>query len=163
VTIRENFTDPEWTLLREAPQAVAAAVTVVGASGIGGTVKEAFSIASTMVESQSHANELIRALSTKAEVQAANQGLKEKLSQVENPDVETVRMMSLNAVKNALNVLSEKSPGDVAAYKEWISMVAQNVAQAAKEGGFLGFGGERVSQKERELIAELSAVLDLPP
>jgi len=38
--------------------------------------------------------------------------------------------------------------------------VAENVAKAAKEGGFLGFGGERVSEGEKALFADLGRVLE---
>jgi hypothetical protein len=33
------------------------------------------------------------------------------------------------------------------------------VAKAAKEGGFLGFGGERVSENEKTLLADLSSAV----
>lgn len=39
--------------------------------------------------------------------------------------------------------------------------VAQKVSEAAKEGGFLGFGGTRVSEQEAATIKELSAALGL--
>jgi hypothetical protein len=37
--------------------------------------------------------------------------------------------------------------------------VAENVARAAKEGGFLGVGGEQVSAGEKTLFAELASTL----
>jgi hypothetical protein len=35
------------------------------------------------------------------------------------------------------------------------------VAEASKEGGFLGFGGVQVSEAERTTLAEISAALNL--
>ena len=37
--------------------------------------------------------------------------------------------------------------------------VAEKVANAAKEGGFLGFGGERVSAGEKALIDNIKSAL----
>ena len=39
--------------------------------------------------------------------------------------------------------------------------VAEDAANAAKEGGFLGFGGVRVSDKERAFIDEVSKAAGL--
>ena len=37
--------------------------------------------------------------------------------------------------------------------------LADKVANAAKEGSFLGFGGERVSSNERQMIAQIETAL----
>jgi hypothetical protein len=37
--------------------------------------------------------------------------------------------------------------------------VAESAANAAKEGGFMGFGGERVSAAEQGFLDELKAAL----
>ena len=40
--------------------------------------------------------------------------------------------------------------------REFLVKLGEKVANAAKEGAFLGFGGERVSEPERTLLAELA-------
>jgi hypothetical protein len=37
--------------------------------------------------------------------------------------------------------------------------VSRKVAEASKEGGFLGIGGTRVSQQEEQAIGEITAAL----
>jgi hypothetical protein len=37
--------------------------------------------------------------------------------------------------------------------------VARQAADAAKEGGFMGFGAEQVSSGEREMLSRLAGVL----
>jgi len=37
--------------------------------------------------------------------------------------------------------------------------IAEAVAEASKEGGFLGFGGVRVSDKEESILAQIRAEL----
>jgi hypothetical protein len=39
--------------------------------------------------------------------------------------------------------------------------VAQKVSEAAKEGGFLGFGGTQVSEQEAATLKELSVALGI--
>lgn len=46
-----------------------------------------------------------------------------------------------------------------AEYKSWVLSIGQAVANAAKEGGFLGFGGETVSDDEEEILARITAAL----
>jgi hypothetical protein len=39
--------------------------------------------------------------------------------------------------------------------------VAESVAEASKEGGFLGFGGVRVSEREQSVLDQIKAELSL--
>ena len=40
-----------------------------------------------------------------------------------------------------------------------LKVIGEKVAQASTEGGFLGFGGERVSEGERQFLSKLDAAL----
>ena len=57
---------------------------------------------------------------------------------------------------------SKASEQEADEYKQWAMIVAENVAKAAKEGGFLGFGGEQISAEEKELFRQLGAALGVP-
>jgi len=52
-------------------------------------------------------------------------------------------------------VAAKASPAEAEAYRQMLLGVAQQAADASKEGGFLGFGGVRVSEKEKAFIAEV--------
>jgi len=56
-------------------------------------------------------------------------------------------------------VVEAKAPGDAAAFKGWLRQISQHVAEASKEGGFLGIGGVRVSEAEKATLAEISSAL----
>ncbi len=56
-------------------------------------------------------------------------------------------------------VASKGNPQEVSEYKQWAMAVAEKVATASTEGGFLGFGGERLSANEKLLLAELGGAL----
>ena len=51
------------------------------------------------------------------------------------------------------------SPDDLNAYRDFLVNIADKTAKAAKEGSFLGFGGEWVSEGERAVIKTISNAL----
>ena len=44
-------------------------------------------------------------------------------------------------------------------FKAWLTDTAQRVAEAANEGGFLGFGGVPISDIEKATLAEIVTAL----
>ena len=45
------------------------------------------------------------------------------------------------------------------AFRRWLVATAQAAADAAKEGGFLGFGAEQVSAGEKQMLGQVRAAL----
>ena len=73
---------------------------------------------------------------------------------------ENLKTAVLAKLREALALLGTKaSPEELAAYKQMIAKVAEDTANAAKEGGFLGFGGERVSAGEQAFVDQVKAAL----
>ncbi|HWD65476.1 MAG TPA: hypothetical protein VG405_09905 [Solirubrobacteraceae bacterium] len=67
-------------------------------------------------------------------------------------------------LREAITILEAKStPADVDAYKRFVMTVAQAVAGAHKEGGFLGIGGRDISDAENQALDEISSALGPPP
>ena len=58
-------------------------------------------------------------------------------------------------------VLDEKVPADSVAFKTWLNGIAEKVAEASKEGGFLGFGGVPVSEAEKGTLEDIGVTLAL--
>lgn len=153
---KTDFTETEWSAIVDAPQMAGIAVMVAGASGVIGSLKEAAAAAGTVFEGTSHTNELIRLISGKEEMKAAQERIRAAMGDFGDQDpAYWVRQQSISTVQRAMTILRGKSPETAPVYKEWIMTIADKVANAAKEGGFLGFGGERVSEKEREAIEQL--------
>jgi hypothetical protein len=44
-------------------------------------------------------------------------------------------------------------------YKDWLLAIAKKVAEAVKEGGFLGIGGEKISEAEASVLRKLEEAL----
>jgi hypothetical protein len=57
-------------------------------------------------------------------------------------------------------VASKATPEETDAFSHWLLTTAQAAADAAKEGGFLGFGAKQVSQGEKDMIDQLRTALD---
>jgi hypothetical protein len=77
---------------------------------------------------------------------------------------EKLQQQLIEDCKAVAALLTEKaSPQEATEYKEWAMSVAENVAKAAKEGGFLGIGGERISAGEKEIFAEIGQALGAVP
>ena len=60
----------------------------------------------------------------------------------------------------AMDIVRAKGgDAEAAAFGSWLMMLAQATAEAAKEGGVLGIGSVRVSDKEKAALVALQAVL----
>ena len=51
------------------------------------------------------------------------------------------------------------TPEETAAFGQWLVVAAQAAADAAKEGGFMGFGATQVSEGEQAMLDQLRAAL----
>ena len=67
----------------------------------------------------------------------------------------------LDTLKQAAAILEAKAPGDAEAVKKWFYHISEKVAEADAEGGFLGFGGTRVTDAEKAALSEISSALKL--
>jgi hypothetical protein len=66
----------------------------------------------------------------------------------------------LDELRGVNGILEEKAtPEEAEAFRRWMIAVAKGAADAAKEGGFLGFGAEQVSQGERRMLEQLASAL----
>jgi hypothetical protein len=54
---------------------------------------------------------------------------------------------------------AKATPEEAAAFRAWLKKAAQDAANAAKEGGFMGIGAERVSSGEQQMLDEIDKVL----
>jgi hypothetical protein len=157
---KADFSAQEWEAVVDAPQMAGIAVMVSGASGVIGSIKEAAAAAHAVYEGNTHTDELIRLISTKEEMQASQTRIRALMGEFGETDPNTwIYNQTVTTVQRANAILKSKAPGDVATYKGWILGIADKVANAAKEGGFLGFGGVRVSEEEQKMIAAITSAL----
>jgi hypothetical protein len=70
-------------------------------------------------------------------------------------------LVILEVLKQAAAIVDTKAPSDASAFKSWLRYIAQAVAEASTEGGFLGFGGVPVSEAEKATLAQISTKLGI--
>jgi len=171
MSFEQRFTQSEQELLAMTPILIGSAMAFAESSGLG-TVKELFASAKTYIGGQQSYpdNELIQGVlpnledreqameQAKAVREHAIARLKDK--GIDSP--EKMRALLLDDSRAVADLLAEKAGGEEARqYKEWAMAVAERVARAAHEGGFLGFGGTQVSEGEKKLFDELAEALEI--
>ena len=68
--------------------------------------------------------------------------------------------LALDRVRQTMELLKTKGASEEAqAVRTWLISLGDGVAKAAKEGGFLGFGGTQVSEGEQTFLTNLNAAL----
>jgi hypothetical protein len=72
---------------------------------------------------------------------------------------EDIKQRAIDVLRSAAAIIDQKAPAEAAAYKAWLLHIASNVAEASKEGGFLGFGGVAVSDAEKATLSEIASAL----
>jgi hypothetical protein len=95
-------------------------------------------------------------------VAAAKAGDRPEAPAQQPKSIEEARTLALDHVRRTAALVDAKGPpADAQAFKRWLVDVGQKVAEASKEGGFLGFGGTQVTDEERAAVGELSAALGI--
>jgi hypothetical protein len=69
-------------------------------------------------------------------------------------------MKSIETLQQASRLLTAKAPEEAALVRTWLQTIGQRVAEAAPEGGMLGFGGVQVSETEKATLSEISRALN---
>ena len=149
-----NYQEAEWELLATVPQTVAAALMVAHS---GGLMRETMAMmeAVDLAREQFFDSSLVHTVLDRIQRgdTDANDG--------DNDDA-PAHGMEYEAVAQSRQaaVLLQRAPDREAdAYRRFVHFFADQIAGATKEGGFLGFGGKRVSAKEEEIIAAVDAAL----
>lgn len=161
---QDTFTVEEWTLLRLAPSFVASGTSAADPSGLFASIKEASAGAFGMAEALK-ANSVLELFVALA-ADRSFPGMPDPQSLLgegtREQQMQNLKQAVLDRVKSAADLVTAKaSPAEAAAYKKMLVSVAQEAANASKEGGFLGFGGVRVSDNEQAFIAEVSRAVGI--
>ena len=165
MTDKSSFTLDEWKLLLEGVMAASIAITTAEPSGLWGLLKESFAGGTELAKAKVDpgTDTLIKAVvddfGTTEGRSVTRDGLKDKLKGIKPAEMKD---KCVETLRQAAALVDAKAPGDAAAFKGWLRQISQHVAEAAKEGGFLGIGGVQVSEAEKATLTEISSALKLP-
>ena len=158
MTTKADFTNEEWTHLLQAPTAAGMYIMMADPNFVIGSMKEAFAVSAGIISKEKESNsELLTALL--ADFKDKDM-VKQARLKFEKKNLEAMQQTAYNTLEKVVRLLTEKAtPEEAAEIKNWLYELGVKTAEAAKEGGFLGFGGTRVSEKEEKALQELADLL----
>jgi hypothetical protein len=158
MTTKTDFTEEEWVRLGRAPLVAGMAISLADPGGPIESIKESTAAIRTVIsaaESGDHGDF----------VQAIARDVAEKARNRQNPlagfrptgaDARDEVLGELRAVDALLRArLTEEEREQ---FVDWLRAAAQNTATAAKEGGFLGFNAQLVSEREQQMLDTLGGI-----
>jgi len=163
MTSKADFTDEEWTRLKRAPFVAGMAISLADPGGPIEAVKETSATLKTVRSAEAGGRgEFVGALAREVVEEATHR--KNPLGGFKPSKGATAGVEILEELRAVNGIVSEKAaPEDAAAFREWLLEAAQEAANAAKEGGFLGWHAERVSEGEQRMLDSLKEAFAAPP
>jgi hypothetical protein len=174
--MRQNFTDEEWTKLLQAPMEAVMAICLADKVDPISFLQELIAgvtIVTNDVKRTDLSGDLTPALvSAMAEIDA-NDPLSgeqlilkkqfELLGVIQNfSKPKDARDRAVASFRQISAILDAKVTGAQATeFKQWLMSVAQRVAESQREGGILGIGSSRISERESDVLKDLTAALGL--
>jgi hypothetical protein len=157
MTAKSDFTAEEWIQVRRAPFVAGMAISLADPGGPIEVAKESMATIKSATNPPSREQLLAEvALDIQSMTQQKQNPLGDfKLSKGTQPGEQILD--ELRAVKGI--VTSKATPEEGAAFSHWLITTAQAAADAAKEGGFMGFGATRVSEGEKDMLDRVRSAL----
>lgn len=159
MTSRDDFTEEEWTRLKRAPFIAGMAISLADPGGPIEAVKETAATLKTVTGAAESGGRGALVDAIARDVTAEARERKNPLAGF-RPSGATAGVEILDELREVNQIVSEKAtPDEAAAYRDWLHAAAKEAAEAAKEGGFLGFHAERVSEGEQRMLDKLAEAL----
>jgi hypothetical protein len=163
MTMRADFTDEEWRRLVRAPLVAGTAISLADP---GGPIEATKEVLASLRAMQSPPEDTELTGSIAGEIRTLTQRRGNPLADFRLQPGPMAGEQVLEELRDVGRIVREKAdPGEARAFGRWLLEAAQAAADAAKEGGFLGFGAERVSEGERAMLERLREAFetDAPP
>jgi hypothetical protein len=163
MTSKSDFTQEEWERLGRAPLVAGMAISIADPGGPIEAIKESSAALRTLLDAAREGNhgEFVHAI---AEDVAAKAQKRQNPLAGFKPDNRNALPEILDELRAVNALLLEKAtPEEAAEFREWLKTAAQRAALSAKEGGFLGIGAERVSEREQKMLDTLGEIFSEQP
>jgi hypothetical protein len=156
---KADFTEEEWTRLKRGPFIAGLSISLADPGGPIEAIKETAATLKTVTAAEGSGG-LVGALASEVSEEARNR--KNPLAGFK-PKGALAAQEILDELRAVNEIVSQKAtPEEAEAYRSWLLEAAKESAGAAKEGGFLGFRAERVSEGEQRMLDQLAGVLAAP-
>lgn len=158
---RGSLSPEQWAALRNLPHLVAIAVSASSGSPLDLLFEHAAGRAA-IANGINNDHPLVRAIAGRGEIDAAKVAVRAIVTEPQGMHraPEELLQLATKAARHAAHLLRELgSELDRYAYREFVIGVARKVAEAAREGDFMGLGGQLVSDAERAAISAVAEAL----
>lgn len=157
VTTKSDFTDEEWIRVRRAPFVAGLAISIADPGGPIELAKETMATLRSATNPPSREQLLTEVA---LDVQSVTQQRQNPLSDFKPGKGALAGQQVLEELRMVQRVVASKAtPEEARAFGDWLVTTAQAAADAAKEGGFMGFGAEQVSQGEKDMLDQLRSAV----
>jgi hypothetical protein len=156
MSTKSDFTEEEWNRVRRAPLVAGLAVSLADPGGPIEAAKESMATLKNATNPPSREQLLAEvALDIQQMAQHRENPIKGFKPAGPNPG-EGV----LDELRGVVAIVAAKaSAEELAAFGTWLVVAAQAAADAAKDGGFMGFHAVRVSEREQAMIDSVKAAV----
>jgi len=159
MTTKADFTEDEWTRLKRGPFIAGLAISLADPGGPIEAVKETAATLKTVTGAADSGTRGGFVALLAGEVSEEARHRKSPLAGFK-PKGATAGQEILDELRAANGIVAAKAtPEEADAYRAWLLAAAKEAADAAKEGGFMGFRAERVSEGEQRMLDQLATVL----
>jgi methanogenic corrinoid protein MtbC1 len=157
MTAKADFTDEEWTRVRRAPLVAGMAISLADPGGPIELAKETTASLKSATNPPSREQLLAEVA---LDIQSMAQLKQNPLTEFKPTQGSDPRQQILEELRAVSEIVSSKATAEeTTSFKQWLLSSAQAAADAAKEGGFMGFGAEQVSQGEKDMLSQVSAAI----
>ncbi len=161
MTSKSDYSEAEWTRLKRAPFLAGMAISLADPGGPIEAVKETAASLKSVVsaaDGDDH-GELVQAVARDVRDDASRR--KTPMAGFKPASGATAGVEILDELREVDRLAAEKASADEADdLRVWLVEIAQDAANAAKEGGFMGFRAVRVSEGEQRMLDQLRQALD---
>jgi hypothetical protein len=159
MTTKADFSEEEWIRVKRAPFVAGMAISLADPGGPIEAFKETAATLKTVQGAEGQdgvVGEAAREVVSEArERKNPLHGFKPKGTLASQEIVD--ELTAVNGI-----VSGKATPEEAEAFRAWLKTAAQEAANAAKEGGFMGWHAERVSEGEQRMLDKLDEVLAPP-
>jgi hypothetical protein len=160
MTSKADYSEAEWTRLKRAPFLAGMAISLADPGGPIEAVKETGATLKSVLAAADGGGhgELVQAIAGDVRDDASRR--KSPMAGFKPTSGATAGVEILDELREVARLAAEKATADeVEDLREWLVAVAQEAANAAKEGGFMGFHAVRVSEGEERMLEQLRQAL----
>jgi hypothetical protein len=161
MSTKSDYTIEEWKTILAAPY-YAAMLIIVSDMNVAYFKEIAALAKAVMASAEGSQSELVQEVARDFSNKENQEEIKPELEKLKSQkDPVALKGSMVEYIVNTADLVASKSPEDGDSYRRWHVYLAEKTAEGSKEGGFLGIGAVRVSDKEKAALDELAQALEV--